>query len=99
MSASENSGRNSYTWTGPYAVPDHPDLADVHVLPAPYAEKALAAVEVARGTVRAHRAAAGGVAAGAAAGRVLAFALGRRAGRGSGRGGLGPMALFVASHI
>ncbi|MGW4705493.1 hypothetical protein [Streptomyces sp. NPDC004285] len=99
MSASENSGWNSYTWTGPYAVPDHPDLADVHVLPAPYAEKALAAVEVARGTVRAHRAAAGGVAAGAAAALVVAYTLGRRAGRRSARRGLGPMALFLERHF
>lgn len=26
MSASENSGRNHFHWTGPYAVPDYPDL-------------------------------------------------------------------------
>ncbi|MFC8511181.1 hypothetical protein ACFU3J_34650 [Streptomyces sp. NPDC057411] len=29
MSASENSGRNHFTWTGPYAVPDYPDLTGV----------------------------------------------------------------------
>ncbi len=26
MSASENSERNRFPWTGPYVVPDHPDL-------------------------------------------------------------------------
>ncbi|MEX0172777.1 hypothetical protein [Streptomyces sp. LMG1-1-1.1] len=29
MSASENSERNQFPWTGPYVVPDYPDLARV----------------------------------------------------------------------
>ncbi|MFI0988419.1 hypothetical protein [Streptomyces exfoliatus] len=29
MSASENSERNQFPWTGPYAVPDYPDLTRV----------------------------------------------------------------------
>ncbi|RSS58622.1 hypothetical protein [Streptomyces sp. WAC01280] len=29
MSASENSERNQFRWTGPYAVPDYPDLTRV----------------------------------------------------------------------
>ncbi|GAA3085882.1 hypothetical protein GCM10017562_64840 [Streptomyces roseofulvus] len=29
MSASENTGRNQFPWTGPYAVPDHPGLMRV----------------------------------------------------------------------
>ncbi|MFB6629613.1 hypothetical protein ACFCWY_06960 [Streptomyces sp. NPDC056362] len=114
MSASEGSGQNSFTWTGPYAVPDHPGLArahesgmavetcdtagrgEVHVLPTPYAQRALAA---SRATARVRRAAAGGAAVGAAAALLLAYALGRRAGRRSARHDLGPVALLLGRRL
>ncbi|CAM5668775.1 hypothetical protein SNARM312S_03165 [Streptomyces narbonensis] len=119
MSASENSERNEIPWTGPYAVPDYPELTlvddpdvdeglepdalgELHVLPAPFAEKARAAAHVVRGAgsglwsaARAHPTVAAGAAAGTAAALALAYGWGRRAGRRAARRELGPVALFL----
>ncbi|WP_426368469.1 hypothetical protein [Streptomyces sp. E-08] len=64
MSASEKSGQDAFPWTGPYVVPDYPEMAEPYdpdaetyaptgveepsTLPAPLAEKAHAAAQAAR---------------------------------------------------
>ncbi|MEU5217063.1 hypothetical protein AB0G79_12825 [Streptomyces sp. NPDC020807] len=96
MSASENSGRNHFHWTGPYAVPDHPDLTWVD---GPGVDEAAAYAARDGGSglwaaARAHRTVAAGAAVGAAAALALAYGWGRRTGRLAARRDLGRAALF-----
>ncbi|MFB7512007.1 hypothetical protein [Streptomyces sp. NPDC056144] len=110
MSASENSGRNPFPWTGLCAVPAQPDRtrgdgpdSDLLLFPAPVAEndraRAAGGAEGGRwSATRAHPAVTAGAVAGAAAVLAVGYGWGRRSGRLAARRGLGPVALFLRRH-